>query len=108
MAGDGLGLPRRQIEIIGEIGRWPILPILQTMFEGPKDPVEHRSRRRILGNCFSALPYAPCNAQTMGIRRPHLRTRLLEGETGMVANGNDWGEFLSGDAMDQGGPVLSE
>jgi len=59
-------------------------------------------------NCFSALPYAPCNAQTMGIRRPHLRTRLLEGETGMVANGNDWGEFLSGDAMDQGGPVLSE
>jgi hypothetical protein len=28
--------PRRQIEIIGEIGRWPILPILQTMFEGRK------------------------------------------------------------------------
>ena len=107
MAGDGLGLPRRQIEIIGEIGRWPILPILQTMFEGPKDPVEHRSRRRILGNCFSALPYAPCNAQTMGIQRPHLRTRLLEGD----GDGGKWkrlGRISQRDAMDQGGPVLSE
>jgi hypothetical protein len=28
------GCPRRQIEIIGEIATWPILPILQTMFEG--------------------------------------------------------------------------
>jgi hypothetical protein len=24
--------PRRQIEIIGELATWPILPILQTMF----------------------------------------------------------------------------
>jgi hypothetical protein len=29
-------LPRRQIEIIGELATWPILPILQTMFGGAK------------------------------------------------------------------------
>jgi hypothetical protein len=78
-----------------------------------------RGAKRPCGTPFTA-PYsrellfciALCSMQCANYGYPTptlaLRTRLLEGETGMVANGNDWGEFLSGDAMDQGGPVLSE
>jgi hypothetical protein len=36
--------PPRQIEIIGEIGRWPILPILQTM-AGALNPEADKQRR---------------------------------------------------------------
>jgi hypothetical protein len=46
-----ISLPRRQIEIIGEMATWPILPILRTMFSVENLRAGRGQRGRL--SCFS-------------------------------------------------------